>query len=82
MLGLWQQDIEWLEGISQDPDARELFLRMAVLSQEGRLGPFLDELHRDRELDEHTKGCVAELVRDEAFLLTVADYLRAVNHRH
>jgi hypothetical protein len=82
MLGLWQQDIEWLEAVSQDPDARALFLLMATLSQEGRLGPFLDELHQDDELDEHTKVCVAELAQDEAFLLTVADYLRAVNHHH
>jgi hypothetical protein len=82
MLGLWQQDIEWLEGISRDPDARELFLRMAALSQEGRLQPFLDELRQDSELDEQTKISVAELARDEAFLLTVADYLRTVNHRH
>jgi hypothetical protein len=82
MLGLWQQDIEWLEAVSQDPDARALFLRMAALSQEGRLEPFLDELHQDDELDEETKVNVAELARDEAFLLTVADYLRAVNHRH
>jgi hypothetical protein len=83
MLGLWQQDdLEWLEAISRDPDARALFLRMAELSQEGRLGPFLAELHQDGELDEQTKSCVAELARDEAFLLTVADYLRTVNHRH
>jgi hypothetical protein len=82
MLGLQQQDIEWLEAISRDPDARELFLRMAALSQEGRLGPFLAELHQDGELDEQTKVNVAELATDEAFLLTVADYLRAVNHRH
>jgi hypothetical protein len=82
MLELQRQDIEWLEAISQDPDARELFLRMAALSEDGRLGPFLDELHQDDELDEHTKGCVTELARDKAFLLTVADYLRAVSHRH
>jgi hypothetical protein len=82
MLGLQQQDIEWLEAISRDPDARELFLRMAALSQEGRLGPFLAELHQDGELDEQTKVNVVELATDEAFLLTVADYLRAVNHRH
>jgi len=37
MLELWQQDLEWLEAISQDDDARALFLRMAALSQEGRL---------------------------------------------
>ena len=59
MLELWQQDIEWLETISQDEDARALFLRMAALSQEGRLEPFLTELRRDDELDDHTKGTCA-----------------------
>jgi hypothetical protein len=80
MLGLWQQDIEWLESISQDEDARALFLRMAALSQEGRLEPFLTELRRDDELDEHTKGTVVELAQHEAFLLAVADYLRDTHH--
>jgi hypothetical protein len=82
MLGLWQQDIEWLETISQDDDARELFLRMAALSQEGRLEPFLTELSHDDELDDHTKGTVAEIAQDEAFLLAVADYLRNTNQLH
>jgi hypothetical protein len=82
MLGLWQQDIEWLETISQDDDARELFLRMAALSQEGRLEPFLTELRHDDELDDHTKGTVAEIAQDEAFLLAVADYLRNTNQIH
>jgi hypothetical protein len=82
MLGLWQQDIEWLEAISQDESARALFLRMAALSQEGRLEPFLTELERDEELDEHTKGTVAELAGDQAFLLAVADYLRETTHLH
>jgi len=76
MLGLWQHDIEWLEAIAQDEAARALFLRMAALSQEGRLHPFLTELARDDELDEQTKGTVAELAGDTAFLLAVADYLR------
>jgi len=82
MLGLWQQDIEWLEAISQDADARALFLRMAALSQEGRLEPFLVELNRDEELDDQTKGTVAELAQDEAFLMAVADYLRNTHHLH
>jgi hypothetical protein len=82
MHGLWQQDIEWLEAISQDADARALFLRMAALSQEGRLEPFLVELSRDDELDDHTKGTVAELARDQAFLLAVADYLRNTVQLH
>jgi hypothetical protein len=82
MLGLWQQDIEWLEAISQDEDARALFLRMAALSQDGRLEPFLVELDADGELDEQTKGTVAELARDTAFLLAVADYLRETTVLH
>ena len=82
MLGLWQQDIEWLEEISQDADARMLFLRMAALSQEGRLEPFLTELHHDDELDDQTKGTVTELAQDQAFLLAVADYLRNTNRLH
>jgi hypothetical protein len=82
MLGLVQQDIEWLETISQDDAARELFLRMATLSQEGRLEPFLTELRHDDELDDHTKGTVAELAQDQAFLLAVADYLRNTKQLH
>jgi hypothetical protein len=82
MLGLWQQDIEWLETISQDAEARELFLRMAALSQEGRLEPFLTELHDDEELDDHTKGTVTELAQDQAFLLAVADYLNNTRRLH
>jgi hypothetical protein len=82
MLGLWQQDIEWLETISQDEEARTLFLRMAALSQEGKLEPFLTELDRDDELDDQTKGTVAEIAQDQAFLLAVADYLRNTNQLH
>jgi hypothetical protein len=82
MLGLLQQDIEWLEAISQDEDARALFLRMAALSQSGRLEPFLTELRRDDELDDQTKGTVAELAQDQAFLLAVADYLRNTHQVH
>jgi hypothetical protein len=82
MLGLWQQDIEWLEAISQDEDARALFLRMAALSQEGRMEPFLSELRQDDELDDQTKGTVAELAQDQAFLLAVADYLRTTHRVH
>ena len=82
VLGLWQQDIEWLEAISQDEDARTLFLRMAALSQQGQIEPFLTELRRDDDLDEQTKGNVAELAQNEAFLLAVADYLRNTHRVH
>jgi hypothetical protein len=77
MLGLSHHDIEWLDAISQNEDARMLFLRMAALSQEGGLDTFLTELARDDELDEQTKGTVAELAGDTAFLLAVAEYLRS-----
>ena len=66
MHGLWLQDIESLEAISQDEDTRELFLRMAQMSQNGRLQPFLRELEDDRELDDETKVTVAELASDAA----------------
>ena len=82
MLGLFQQDIEWLETISQDEDARALFLRMAALSQAGQLEPFLHELAEDEELDDHTKGTVAELATNTPFLIAVADYLRETAQLH
>jgi hypothetical protein len=82
MLAAWMHDLESLEAISQEPDTRRLFLRMASLSQEGRLGPFLSELARDEELDDQTKGAVREIARDEAFLLVVEDYLRRTQVLH
>ena len=56
MDGLWLQDIESLEAISQDDDTRKLFLQMAEMSKAGRLGPFLVELNDDEEIDDQTKG--------------------------
>ncbi len=82
MDGLWLQDIESLEAISQDDDTRNLFLRMAQLSQDGRLAPFLRELKDDRELDELTKDTVAELASDEGFLHAVEDYVRRTRALH
>jgi hypothetical protein len=82
MFGQWMQDLESLEAISQDDDARKIFLRMAAMSQEGRLGPFLAELADTFELDEFTKGTLSEIARDEAFLLTVDDYLHRTRVLH
>lgn len=82
MLGLWLQDIESLEAISQDDATRTLFLRMAHLSQNGRLQPFLRELEQDRELDAETKDNLAELAQDETFLHTVEDYVRQTRAVH
>lgn len=82
MTGLWLQDIESFEAISQDKHTRELFLRMAHLAQSGGLAPFLHELEHDRDLDEQTKGTLAELASDEGFLHAVEDYVRRTRALH
>jgi hypothetical protein len=66
MLAEWMHDLESLEAISQDADTRRLFLRMAALSQDGRLAPLLHELAHD----------------DESFLLVVQEYLRRTQVLH
>ena len=80
--GLWLQDLESLEAISQDDVARRLFLKMAAMQQTGRLGSFLDELEDDKDLDDATKGTLAELAQDTSFLLAVEDYLRRTQLVH
>jgi hypothetical protein len=82
MLKTWLQDLESLEAISQDDATRDLFLRMAWLSQEDRLQPFLSELQRDDELDDATKGMLTELAEDPAFLLAVEDYVQRTQIAH
>jgi hypothetical protein len=82
MDAFWFTDLESLEAISQDDVTRSLFLRMAKLSQSGRLKPFLRELEADRELDEQTKLTMAELAADGPFLHAVEEYVhrtRALN---
>jgi hypothetical protein len=76
------EDIESLEAISQDEDTRNLFLRMAQLSQSGRIGPFLRELEHDRDIDEETKGTLAELASDASFLIAVEDYVHRTRALH
>jgi hypothetical protein len=82
MFGEWMNDLESLEAISQDDEARQIFLRMAAMSQEGRLSSFLIELADTSELDEFTKGTLSEIARDEAFLLVVDDYLHRTRVLH
>lgn len=82
MDGLWLQDIENLEAISQDEDTRNLFLRMAQLSQNGRLQPFLRELEDDGDLDDETKVTLTELACDESFLHAVEDYVHRTRALH
>jgi type IV secretory pathway TrbF-like protein len=79
---LWLDDLESLEAISQDDYTRRLFLRMAQLSQQGRLTPFLHELDADGELDAETKAMLAELARDSSFLHAVEDYVLRTRAQH
>jgi hypothetical protein len=81
-VGVWLQDIETLEAISQDEEAREIILRMGRLAQEGRTSRFLAELDCDRDLDGQTKGALAELASDESFLLAFMDYVRRTERVH
>jgi hypothetical protein len=82
MDGPWLQDIESLEAISQDENTRRLFLRMARMSQNGGLQPFLRELDADSELDAETKMTVAELAQDTSFLHAVEDYVHRTRALH
>jgi hypothetical protein len=82
MLGLWLHDLESLEAISQDDEAKRIFLRMAALSRDGQMGNFLTELARDEDLDDETKGTLEELARDGSFLLAVEDYVERTERLH
>jgi hypothetical protein len=76
------EDFESLQEIAENDSARRLFLRMAMLSREGRLEPFLSELAADDELDAGTKGAVVELATDAPFLAAVEEYLRSTQRVH
>jgi hypothetical protein len=83
MVGLWlHQEMESFEAISQDDEAKRIFLRMAALSRDGQMGSFLTELAQDEDLDDETKGTLRELAADNTFLLAVEDYLRRTQHLH
>jgi hypothetical protein len=82
MHGLWLNDIESLEAISQDDEARQIFLRMAAMSRDGQMGNFLTELARDEDLDDETKGTLRELAEDDTFLLALEDYLERTQVLH
>jgi hypothetical protein len=82
MLGQWMHDLESLEAISQDDEAKRIFLRMAALSRGGQMGNFLTELARDEDLDDETKGTLEELAKDDSFLLAVEDYVARTERLH
>ena len=75
-------NFESFEAIKQDDVTRDLVLRMSALSQEGKLGPFLFEVAHDDDLDDATKGRLAELAHDQSFLLAVEDYVRRTAIAH
>jgi hypothetical protein len=82
MLQTWNDNLESFEAINQDDVTRSLVLRMSALCQAGKLGPFLFELAHDAELDETTKGTLAEIAEDPNFLLVVEDYLHRTEIVH
>lgn len=82
MQELWLEELESLEAISQDAATRAICLRMSAMSQAGTLEPFLRTLRQDHELDEATRGTIAELGSDEDFLLAVEDYVRRTRIEH
>jgi len=82
MVDLWRHDLESLEAVAQDESTKQLCLRMAAMSKKGTLEPFIADLRRDEELDEGTKGTIAEIASDEHFLLAVEDYVRRTDVVH
>ena len=82
MLAGWLDDLESFEAISQNADARRIFLRMSALSQTGRTANFLTELAHDHELDDATKVRLSELAQDHTFLLAVEEYLVRTYRAH
>ena len=82
MHGEWLQDLEGFEAISQDADAKRIFLRMAAMSRSGQMPSFLTELAQDDDVDDETKGTLTELARDNSFLLAVEDYLHRTQRLH
>ncbi len=73
---VWVHDIESLEALAQDEATRRLCLRMAAMSKAGTLEPFMSTLRADDEVDDATKGTIAEIAGDTYFLHAVEDYLR------
>jgi hypothetical protein len=80
--GLWLHELEALETISQDEEARALFLRMAALQRAGRMSTFLSELDRDPDVDDDVKQPIAEIAQDADFLLALEDYCLRTNRLH
>ncbi len=76
------QDLEALETVSQNEEARDLFLRMARLSGTGGLNRFLFELDESDEIDAETKAAFAEVAGNREFLLALDDYVHRTRIAH
>ena len=82
MLQTLHDNLESFEAINPDEMTRDLVLRMSALSKAGKLGSFLFEVSHDAELDDLTKGTLAEIANDQSFLLAVEDYLVRIEIVH
>jgi hypothetical protein len=82
VLLVWPHDLEALETVSQNAEARELFLRMAHLSGEGQLNRFLCELSESDEIDAETKAVFAEVAQDGTFLRALDEYVHCTSVIH
>ena len=76
------QDIESLEEISQNEEARDIFLRMAELQRSGRMNNFLVELAHDPEVDDTMKGTLAEVALNVDFLRAIEEYVHKTTLVH
>jgi len=79
---VWLRDIESLEEISQNGEARRIFLQMAALRQAGNIGRFLSELARDPAIDDSLKGSLREVAQDAGFLHALEEYCRLTTIAH
>ena len=82
MTSVRPDDLEALEAVSQNVEARDLFLRVAHLSEAGQLGRFLFELSASDELDAETKAVFADVAQDRTFLLALDDYVHRTHVAH
>ena len=78
----WLVDIESFEQVSQNDLSRRLVLRLAQLSREGRLAPFVIDVAHDPDFDEDTRLAITELAGNETFLLAVEEYLGRTRVSH
>jgi len=75
-------DLEALEEVSQNAEARDLFLRMAHLSGSGEPNRFLFELSESEEIDAETKAVFTEVALDRTFLLALEEYVHRTRFVH